>query len=162
MVLVQKWPFFQIVFLGNIGKENVFYDILERKNSFLGYKNKKFKKSKNWQFSKGVVNPWFWSKNGPFSNLFFLGNIGQENVFYDILERKDAFVGYKNNKLKKSKNWFFSKVVSPWFWSKNGNFSKVWEKKQKLKMAIFWQNHRLTHLENFCFFLLFKNLSLLV
>ena len=32
MVLVQKWPFFQLFFLGNIGQENVFYDILERKN----------------------------------------------------------------------------------------------------------------------------------
>ena len=46
MVLVQKCPFFQF-FLGNIGKENVFYDILERKNAFLGHKNHKFKKSKN-------------------------------------------------------------------------------------------------------------------
>ena len=34
-------------FLGNKGKENVFYDILDRKNDFLGYKNMKFKKSKN-------------------------------------------------------------------------------------------------------------------
>ena len=33
-----------------MGQENVFYDILERKNTFLGYKNKKFKKSKNWPF----------------------------------------------------------------------------------------------------------------
>ena len=30
---------------------------------------------------------------------FFLGNIGQEKVFYDILERKNAFLGYKNKKL---------------------------------------------------------------
>ena len=44
MVLVQKWLFFQIFFLGNIGQENVFYDILEQKNAFLGYKNKKSKK----------------------------------------------------------------------------------------------------------------------
>ena len=36
MVLVLKWPFFQLFFLGNIGKENVFYDILERKNAILG------------------------------------------------------------------------------------------------------------------------------
>ena len=43
-------------------------------------------------------------KNWPFSIFFFLGNIGQENVFYDILERKNAFLGYKNNKFKKSKN----------------------------------------------------------
>ena len=47
MVLVQKWPFFQLFILGNIDQENVFYDILERKKDFLGYKNKRFKKSKN-------------------------------------------------------------------------------------------------------------------
>ena len=47
MVLVQKWPFFQLFFLGNIGQENVFYNILERKNAFLGYKKKKLEKSKS-------------------------------------------------------------------------------------------------------------------
>ena len=47
MALVQNWPFFQLFFLGNIGQENVFYDILEKKNAFLGYKNKKFNKLKN-------------------------------------------------------------------------------------------------------------------
>ena len=109
-------------FLGNIGRENVFDDILELKNAFLGYKNKKFKNSKNWHFSKGV-NPWFWSKNGHFCNFFFLRNISQENVFNDILEPKNAFLGYKNKKFKKSKNWHFSKGVNPWFWYKNGHFS---------------------------------------
>ena len=122
MVLVQKWPFFLLFFWGNIGQENVFYDILERNNDFLGYKNKQFKKSKNWHFSKGV-NLWFWSKNGHFSYFFFLGNIGQENVFYDILERNNDFLGYKNKKVKRSKIWHFSKGVNPWFWSKNGHFS---------------------------------------
>ena len=47
MVLVRKWPFFQLFFLGNIGQENAFYDILERKNALLSYKNKKLKNSKN-------------------------------------------------------------------------------------------------------------------
>ena len=205
---------FPTIFLCNIGQENVFQDILERKTSFLGYKNKKFKKSKNSNFLK-AVNPWFCSKNGDFSNFFiqtiqakkmsftifqnekmpfqaiktrssksrkidifpkglnhgfgsemsifptfffqaiqagkmsfsifqngkplfqaiktrssksrkiqiflkglthgfgpkmvifptffFLDNICQENVFYDILERKNAFLSYKNKKLKKSK-----------------------------------------------------------
>ena len=92
MILVQKWPFSQLFFLGNTGKENVFYDILERKNAFLGYKKQKFKKSKNCHFI----------------NFFFLGNIGQKNVFYHILERKDAFLGYKNKKFKKSKTSHFS------------------------------------------------------
>ena len=103
MVLVQKWPFFQLFFLGNIGQENVFDDTLEPKNAFLGYKNKKFKKSKNSHFSKGV-NPWFWSKNDHFLKFFFVGSISEENVFYDILERKNAFLGYKNKEFKKSKN----------------------------------------------------------
>ena len=42
---VQIWPFFQPFFLGNIGQENVFYDILEQKNAFPSHKNKNFKKS---------------------------------------------------------------------------------------------------------------------
>ena len=112
MVLVQKWSCFQRFLLGNIGQENVFYDITERKNAFLGYKKKKFKNSNNWHFSK-KVNPWFWSKNGHFSNCFFVGTISQENVFYHILERKNAFLGFKKNKFKKSKNWHFSKGFNP-------------------------------------------------
>ena len=82
-------------FWGNISQEHISYDILERKNAFLDQKSNTFKKSKNWHFSKGV-NFWFWSKNGHFIQLFFLGTIGQENVFYDILERKNTFLGYKN------------------------------------------------------------------
>ena len=120
----KKWPFFQLFFFGNIRQKNVFYDILERKNAFLGCKNEKYKKSKNWHFAKGV-NPWFWSKNGHFSKFFFLGHIGQEKVFYDILERKNAFLRYKRSrkKFKNSKNWNSSKGVNPWFWSKNCHFT---------------------------------------
>ena len=36
-----------------------------------------------------------------FLTLFFLGNIGDENVVYDILDRKNAFLGYKTKKFKK-------------------------------------------------------------
>ena len=118
MDLVQKWPFLELFFLGNIEQENVFYDILERKNAIVGYKNKK---TQIWHFCKGV-NPWFWSKNGHFSNVFFLGKIGQENVLYDIVEKKTPFSGLENKKFKKSKNWHFSKGVNPWFCSKNGHF----------------------------------------
>ena len=144
MVLVRKWPFFELFFKGNIVRENVFYDILGPKNTFLGYKNEKFKKLKNWHFSKGLthafcpkmaifplfffrqyrpgksllrysrtkkhlfrlqkqkvqkfekltffqrVNPFFWSKNGHFPT-FFLGNIGQENVFTIFYKQKTPF-----------------------------------------------------------------------
>ena len=48
--------FFQLFFLGNIGQENVCYDILERKNAFPSDKNKTFKKSKIDTFLKGLTN----------------------------------------------------------------------------------------------------------
>ena len=83
MVLVQKWPFF-VPFLGGfIGQKNVFYVTIKRKNAFLGYKKKKFNKSTNWHFSKGVINPWFWSKKGFFSTVFF-GAISARKISFKI------------------------------------------------------------------------------
>ena len=137
MVLVQKWPFFAFFFLGIIGQENVFYEILERGNAFLGYKNKKFKKSKSWHFPNGV-NPWFLSKNGLFLDFFFLGIIGKENVFYDILKRENSFLGYKNKKFEKWKNWHFSKGVNLWFGSKNGYFCNLFVLGNKRKKNVFY------------------------
>ena len=122
MVLVQKWPFFQLFLLGYIGQENVFYDILGQYNAFLGYKKNKFKKAKNWHFSK-EVNPWFWYKNGHFSKFFFR-QYRPGKCLIQYSRTKNAFLGYKNKKFKKSKNWHFSRGVNPWFWSKNGHFSK--------------------------------------
>ena len=98
--------FFNFFFLSNLGQENVFYDILEQKNAFLRYKNKKSKKPKTWHFSKGV-KPWFLSKNGHFSNFFFLSNSGHENIFNDILKRKKAFLEYKKRSSKRRKLTFF-------------------------------------------------------
>ena len=40
-------------------------------------------------------------QNWPFLHLFILGNIGQKYVFYNIVERKHAFLGYNNKKFKK-------------------------------------------------------------
>ena len=112
-------------FLGNIGKKNILYDILERKNAFLLYKNKKIKKSKNLHFSK-QVNPMVLDQKWAFLQLSFLGNISQKNILYDILGRKNAFLGYENKKFDKSKKWHFSKRVNPWVWSKNGHFSNFY------------------------------------
>ena len=52
-------------------------------------------------------------KSWQFFHLLILVEMGQEKVFYNILFRKNAFLDYKNIKLKKSKNWHFSKGVSP-------------------------------------------------
>ena len=91
MVLVQKWQFFQL-FLGNIGQKNVFYDILIKKMPFQATKTKRSKSRKNDIFLNGLTQG-FGPKMAIFPT-FLLGNIGQKNVFYDILERKNAFLGY--------------------------------------------------------------------
>ena len=70
IVLIQKWPFFQLFFFRHIFLENVSYDILKRRNAFLAYKNKCFKKSKNSHFPKGV-HPWVLVQKWPFSTFYF-------------------------------------------------------------------------------------------
>ena len=70
MVVVQKWQVFQLFFLGNIGQENVFYVILERKNAFLGYKNNKIKESKMDIFLKGLTHG-YGAKMAIFPSFFF-------------------------------------------------------------------------------------------
>ena len=56
MVFVEKWPFFQLFFLGTIGQENAFNDILERKNTFLDYKKRSSKNRKIDIFPKGITH----------------------------------------------------------------------------------------------------------
>ena len=105
---------------------------------FRQYKNKKIEKSKNWHFSK-LVNPRFWSEKCDFSFFFFfLGNIGQKNVFYYILKRKNAFLGYKNKKLQKSKNWHFSKKVNPGFVSKMAIFAIFFFRQYRPRKCLSW------------------------
>ena len=94
MVLVEKWPFLQLFFLGNIGQKNKFYDILEQTRSS--------KSQKIEIFPKGVTHG-FGPKIALFPTFFF-GIVGHENMFCDILERKSVFLGYKNKKLKNLKN----------------------------------------------------------
>ena len=71
MVLVEKWPFSQpFFFLGNTGQENVFYDILERKNTCLAYKNMIPKSRKIDIFPKGLTHG-FGPKMAIFQTFFF-------------------------------------------------------------------------------------------
>ena len=67
----------------------MFDDILERKKTFLDYKNQKVKKVKNWDFSKGSMVLVKNFKNFPF---FIFGKNREENVFGDILGREKDFL----------------------------------------------------------------------
>ena len=101
MVLVQKWPFLQFFFFRQVGQENVFYDILEQKDAFNAIKTRSSKSGKNDILPKGLTHSF-----GPKMAIFyiFLCNIGRENVFFNILDRKNAVLAYKKKKIKKAKN----------------------------------------------------------
>ena len=112
----QKMAIFPSFFLGNIGQENVFYDILERENAFIAYNNK-FKKSKNSDFSQGV-NRWFWSKTGHFS-MFFLDEIQARKMCFTIFQNeKNAFIAYKKKSSKSRKLEIFPKGLTHSFGQK--------------------------------------------
>ena len=100
VVLFQKWPFFN---LGNICQETVFHDILKRKNAFLGYKNKKYKQSKIDIFLKGITHG-FGSIMAIFQTCSFLSIQAGKMFFMIFQNKKYAFLGYKNKKIKKAKN----------------------------------------------------------
>ena len=51
-------------------------------------------------------------------HVFVFCKSSQKNVFDNILETENAFKTIKNEMLKKSIHWDYSKGVSPWFWSK--------------------------------------------
>ena len=103
MVFFPKLAVVRTFFVGNVDQENVFYDILQPKNAFLGCKKKNSNSRKTDIVGEGLTHGFF-SKNSHFSNFLFLGIIGQEIVFYDILEPKNTFLFYKKKKFQKSKN----------------------------------------------------------
>ena len=80
MVFIQKRPFFQMFFLGNIVQESVFHDILERENLLTIFYNekttfyvRKIKTSKSRKikiFPKGLTHG-FRPKMATFQPFFF-------------------------------------------------------------------------------------------
>ena len=120
--LSKNRPFFHMFFFSQKSQKEGFFDILDRKEYFLDLKGELLKKSKKSTFCKGV-SPWFFSKNRPFSCMFFLTKKSQKERFFDILDRNECFLHLKSEVLKRSKKSTFCKRVSPWFLSKNRLFS---------------------------------------
>ena len=125
----------------------MFYNILERKNAFLGYKNKKFKISKNWGFSKWVslcfVQKWATSPS-----FFMFGNIGQEKFFL-------RYSGSKKRCFLEFVRLYFCRLHCTFFYSENQIkiFSGLICPKSHLKnkISFFDKKRGLILLESFIF-----------
>ena len=60
MVFVKHMKFFLFLFLAKSDRKICLMILSKEKKAFLDSKIKKLKKSKNQDFSKGVISPWFW------------------------------------------------------------------------------------------------------
>ena len=50
-----------------------------------------------------------------FFHVLYLSKIDREKMFADVVDKKEAFKDYKNNCLRKTQNYNFTKGVSPSF-----------------------------------------------
>ena len=66
---MDQWPFFQLSFLGNIGQEKVFYDILEKKTPFYPIKTTNYESQKINIFPEGLTHG-FGPKTAIFPTFF--------------------------------------------------------------------------------------------
>ena len=135
MVLVQKWPFLQFFF----------WAIQTRQMSFTIFQSKKipFQRIKTRSSKSRKIDILVLVQKWPFFLLFFfLGNIDQENVFYDILERKKRpFQAIKTRSLKRRKIDIFVKGLTHGFGKKTAIFQTLFFQAiqtWKMSFTIFW------------------------
>ena len=109
MVLVQKWPFFRLFFQAIQAKKMSFTIFQNKKTPFQAIKTTSLKSSKIDIFPKGLTHG-FRPKMAIFPTFFFLANLGQEKIFYDILgKKKTPFQAIKTTSFKSSKIDIFVK-----------------------------------------------------
>ena len=121
MVFVKKCQFLHSFIVGQTSQENLFHDILKRKNAFLGYKTRSLKSRKMGVFPKGLVHG-FGLKVSIFLSFCFRQKRPGKCVSRYSRKKKHLST-LKKQEVQEVENYNFSKGVSPWFWSKIGNFS---------------------------------------
>ena len=73
MIFEKNWQFFHLFILGKIGKEKVFYDILDKKKPFKTIKISSWKSRTIEIFPKGLVDDFF-QQLAIFPSLYFRQN----------------------------------------------------------------------------------------
>ena len=122
MVLSQKWPYFQLFFQAIQARIMSFTIFQNEETPFQSVKTISSKSIKIDIFPKGLAHG-FCPKNEHISNFFFSGNMGQDNNFYDILERINAILGYKKKSLNGQKIVILPKGLTHCFCPKIAIFS---------------------------------------
>ena len=124
MVLVQKWPFFQLFLFQAISARKMsFTKFYNEKIPFLAIKTRSSKRRKIDIFPKGL-NHGFGPKMANFPTFFFQAIQAGKMSFPIFQKKKSPFQAIKTRSSNSRKIDIFCKGVIPWFWSKKGHFSK--------------------------------------
>ena len=75
-------------------------------------------------------------QNWPSFHLFIEDNIGQENVFYDILKEKKAFLGYTTRRSKSRKFKIFAKWLGHCFGPKLAIFPSFYFRQYRQEKCV--------------------------
>ena len=116
-----KMPIFPTFFQAIQPRKLSFMIFSNEKTPFQAIKTSGLKNRKFDIFSKGLTHG-FGPEMAIIRAFFFRGNIVQENVLYDILERKTPFQGIKTRGLKSRKIDIFSKGLTHGFGPKMADF----------------------------------------
>ena len=123
MLLVQKWPFFQLYFFQAIWATKMSFTIFQnQKTPFQTIKTQSSKIRKIDIFSKGLTQS-FSPKMAIFPTLFFRQCRPVKWVLRCSKTKKNLS-RLKKREVQKVKKLTFFQRVKPCFWSKNGSFSK--------------------------------------
>ena len=117
-ILSKNRTFSYRCFSQKLCQKRSFFDILDRKQSFLDQKIEVLTMAKKWTFYKGVSCPWILSKNRTFSYRCFSQKLFHKRSFSIFWIEINHF-----QTLRRAKKWTFFKGVSPWILSKNRTFS---------------------------------------
>ena len=130
-----KITIFPSLYLGNIGQENVFYDIPEGKTPLQFIKTSSLKGRKIYIFPKELTRA-FGPKLAIFLTFFFQAIQARKMSLTIFQNKKNTFIDYNNKKFKQSKNSHFFKGFNPRFCSNNANFSNfLFQEIQARKMS---------------------------
>ena len=100
----KKMQWFSLFVFAQKGLEIRFNNIMNRKKTFLNYKNKNFTTFQKWHF--------FWSKNAIFFITFFSLKRRLKVRANNVLRRKTTFFDYKNKIFHSLKNGIFPKGLT--------------------------------------------------
>ena len=141
MVFVRKSTFSLSVLSSKESQKETFFDILDRKQSFLDLKSEVLTNSIKSTFCKGF-SPWFLSKNRPFSyKCFFFRQKAMKKHFLIFWKEHKVFGTQKWSSHKVEKNRHFAKGLVHGFCQKINLFliCFFWAKKSRKKhFFIFW------------------------